>query len=122
MDKGFRILEELIRAASFRHKVLASNIANTDTPGYKAKDVDFKGIVGEEMLKLKTTDPRHIKSGSGSASAELKAEPREPWADGNNVELDIEVAKMTENALLYETGIKLLSSKIKMFKEAVRAR
>ena len=45
MDKGFQLLEEIIKTSAFRHKVLASNIANVDTPGYKAKDVPFK----EEM-------------------------------------------------------------------------
>lgn len=123
MDKGSQILERLLNAVNARHKVLASNISNSDTPDYRAKDIDFKGVFNEETLKLSTTHPQHFQPGVGPAgTGEIKAEPREPWADGNNVEIDIEVAKMTENALLYEAGIKLLSTKMKMFREAIRGR
>jgi flagellar basal-body rod protein FlgB len=123
MDKGFEALERLLQAANVRHRVLASNIANTDTPDYRARDVDFKSIFDEETLKLRVTDPRHLKGpAAGGEDAEIKVQNRDPWADGNNVELDMEVAKMTENALLYETGVKLLSTKMRMFRDALRGR
>ncbi len=124
MDKGFNILERLIQVANIRHRVLASNISNTDTPGYRAKDISFKGFIDEEVTGLATTDPHHIKSASGGSDieGEMMVETTLSWGDGNNVELDMEMAKMTENALLYEAGIKLLSTKIRMFRNALRGR
>ncbi|GAB4387988.1 MAG: flagellar basal body rod protein FlgB [Thermodesulfovibrionales bacterium] len=123
MDKGFQTLERLLEAAGARHRVLASNIANSDTPGFRARDIDFKKVMGEETMKLQVTDPGHIQpAGAAGAPGEITAEPRDPWADGNNVELDIEVASMTENALLYEAGVSLLSTKMRMLRNALGGR
>lgn len=119
MSDGFSILERVVLQAGVRSGVLASNIANVDTPNYKARDVSFGQVLGTEM-GLATTDPQHL-SGSGTGVA---GEPRtgdaQPWADGNNVELDQEVAKMTENAMFFQAGVTLLSKKVQMFKNALR--
>ncbi len=116
---GFRMLEQLIQFSSMRHGVLASNIANVDTPNYKAKDMNFKQTFDAEM-KLMTTKPEHIKTVSTGMSNEIKTETSTIWADGNNVELGMEVAKITENAMLFQAGISMLSTKIRMFKNALR--
>jgi flagellar basal-body rod protein FlgB len=50
----------------------------------------------------------------------MVSEETQPWADGNNVELDLEVAKMTENALVHQAGLTMLTTKIRMFKNALR--
>lgn len=123
MDNGFEKLERLIHAANFRHRVLTSNIANIDTPGYKARDVNFGDLLNDEIVVLATTAPRHIKSGSGITGArEVASHDVQSWNDKNNVELDTEVAKMTENGLLYEAAVKLFATKVKIFKNAVRGR
>ena len=119
MNDGFTILNRLIRATGFRNQVLSSNIANVDTPGYKAKDVKFDQILGSEM-QLKVTDPRHLNGGGPGSSAELTAAEAQSWVDQNNVELDMEVAKMTENSMLYQTSVQMLSKKISMYKNAIK--
>jgi flagellar basal-body rod protein FlgB len=119
MDKNFEILHGILNAASKRQKVISSNIANADTPGYKAKDVKFNNFLGKEMKVLKT-DPKHLGSENRSGSGNYTIEETPSWGDQNNVEINIEVAKMTENALLHESAIKILSSKIKMFKSAIK--
>jgi flagellar basal-body rod protein FlgB len=116
---SFRILEQLIQFTNMRHGVLTSNIANADTPGYKAKDVSFKQTLNDEM-ELRTTNVRHIKTGGSGSSGEVENGTANAWADGNTVELDMEVAKMTENSMLYQAGISMLSTKIRMFKTALR--
>ena len=123
MDNSFSLLENLINFTNKRHKVLASNIANIDTPDLRAKDWRFRKIFSEEVLRLTHTHERHITSESDK-SKKNKAilENDLIWGDRNNVELDIEMAKITENALLSEAGIKLLSTKIRMFKDAVKRR
>ena len=116
---GFNILEQLIHLTNKRHGVIASNIANTDTPNYKAKDIKFKQTLDAE-IELITTNAGHIKTGNSNLSEEVESEMTKPWADGNNVEMDKEVAKMTENSILFQAGISMLSTKIRMFKNALR--
>ena len=121
MDKGFKVLHGLLKAANMRQKVISSNIANADTPGYKARDVKFNNLLGKEMSVLKT-DPKHMSSENQSGgSGKFTIEENLSWGDGNNVELNVEVAKMTENSLLHEAAIRVLSSKIKMFRSAIKA-
>ncbi|MBI5056690.1 MAG: flagellar basal body rod protein FlgB [Nitrospirae bacterium] len=122
MDKGFKILEGLVQAANIRQKVISSNIANVDTPGYKAKDVKFNNLLSSEK-KLLTTDPKHVGGANASTvSSTANVEDNLSWEDKNNVELNVEVAKMTENALLHDTAVTILSSKIRMYKNAISRR
>jgi flagellar basal-body rod protein FlgB len=109
----------MVLQTGVRNGVLASNIANVDTPNYKARDVSFGDVLGTEM-GLATTDPKHLSGSSSGATRELRTDETQPWADGNNVELDQEVAKMTENAMFFQAGVTLLSKKIQMFKNALR--
>jgi|Deesub1362A_J573_1020465.scaffolds.fasta_scaffold03834_5 flagellar basal-body rod protein FlgB len=122
MDSTFRILEKIIRAANIRQRVIASNIANADTPGYKAKDVRFNDFLKDQM-RMMATHPRHIKGYNNTdPEAEIIIEPTASWGDKNNVELNVEIAKMTENQLLHDAAIKILSTKIRMFRNAIMTR
>ena len=125
-DKGFETIHKILRVAQYRQKVLSSNIANADTPGYRSKDIaSFGSELGKESAKLQmaATDPGHITPKSSIPEAsELKLTDTEPWEDQNNVELDVEVSKMTENSLLYETGVRLISTRINEFNQAVKGR
>jgi len=119
MSDSMNVLERVVRQASIRNGVLASNIANVDTPNYQAKDVKFSQVLGNEM-SMTITDARHIQTGSAeNKSGEIEEVDGKPWADKNNVEMDQEVAKMTENAMLFQAGITLLKKKIQMFKSAL---
>lgn len=120
MSDGFKVLEGLLYIANARHGVIASNIANVDTPSYRAKDIKFETNLKEEVIALKVTDEKHISNGSLAVAKEARVEENQPWLDENNVELDMEVAKITENALLYQATANMLSSKIKMFKSVLR--
>ncbi len=120
MDKGFTVLHKILMAANERQKVIASNIANADTPGYKARDVRFGDFLNKE-LKLATTNSGHMKNKQGAGiSVEVVLEDNLSWGDRNNVELNVEVAKMTENTLIHSAAVKILNSKIKMYKMAIK--
>lgn len=122
MDRSFSVLHKIIQAANARQKVIASNIANADTPGYKAKDIKFSNFLKKEV-KLAATDPKHISSNnSAGVKGKIVSEHNPSWKDRNNVELNVEVAKMTENSLRHDAAIKILNSKIKMFKNAIKGR
>ena len=123
MDQEFRILERITQAADMRQRVIASNIANADTPGYKATDLVFNNILGNEQVKLSTSDPKHIAgSKTNGVNGKLIIEDNPSWGDGNNVELDVEVAKMTENSLIYSAAITIMTAKLQMFKNAIHVR
>lgn len=114
------VLEQIIRQATVRHRVISSNIANVDTPGYKAKDVSFAKVLGNE-LGMATTSPKHLQAaGSTAGGGEIQTDDAQPWLDKNNVEMDQEVAKMTENVLRHQAGVTLLSTRKQMFKTALR--
>jgi flagellar basal-body rod protein FlgB len=120
MADSMTLLQRLLHQAAVRHRVLASNIANVDTPNYRAKDVTFDSVLGGE-IKIAATDPKHMQPMSpGGGSGNVANEESLMWADKNNVEMDQEVAKMTQNAMLYEAGVTMLKRRIQMFKNAMK--
>ncbi|MBI4937468.1 MAG: flagellar basal body rod protein FlgB [Nitrosomonadales bacterium] len=109
-----------LRAA--RQELLASNIANADTPNYKAKDIDFAGALqgalgsGAAKLPVAATAPRHLGGTSGETVLGVPVMYRMPAqasADGNTVEMDVERAQFADNALRYEAGVRFVSDEIK---------
>lgn len=122
MDKELSVLHRIIQSANMRQKVIASNIANADTPGYKAKDVTFGNIL-ENKIKLITTDAGHVKGqNKNGISAKITVNNDPAWGDRNNVLLNAEMAKMTENSLSHDAAVKLLNTRIRMFRSAIRTK
>ncbi len=121
-DIAMKRLEEIIRYTLARHKVLVGNLANADTPHYRAKDLRFESFLNNETLRLKKTSPLHIKTIEAEAKIELIERQEEPWLDKNNVEEDEEIAKITENALLYQAGLKLLNDRFRLYKSILTGR
>jgi flagellar basal-body rod protein FlgB len=120
MGDDFSILEGLLRFTNRRHGLIATNIANADTPDHRIRDLRFEQALEGASLALKATNHAHMGGGGPMVATDMVIEESEPWADGNNVELDMEVAKMTENALLHQAGVTMLTTKIRMFKNALR--
>jgi flagellar basal-body rod protein FlgB len=120
MSDIFKTLERQIHAANVRHGVIASNIANVDTPGYKARDVKFDETLEHATIELRKTSPSHLVGPGEPAGGNVAVDERPSWGDSNNVELDVEVSKMTENAIYFQTAVTLLSKNIQMYKAALR--
>jgi len=105
-----------------RSKAIAQNIANVDVPGYNRKEVVFEEALRKAM-KIKSegtrTHPEHIEIGKKAALKKIKPESHEPYdpsnASGkNNVDIDMEAAKLAENQILYNFSIKFAGfSKLK---------
>lgn len=108
MDKSMEILQRIMDICSYRQKILASNIANADTPNYRAKDIDFKA----ELKKA-------LEMGETSHSI-IEAPTTMPNRDGNTVNIEIEMTKLTETLLLYSSATQLLSTRIRMLKDAIK--
>lgn len=120
MSNGFDMLERLLQAATARHAVIASNISNADTPNYRARDIKFENLLNSATMELTTTNKKHLTGNGTGLAGEISSEVTEQWADKNNVEVDMEVARMTENAMLYQAGVTMLAKKISMYKNALR--
>lgn len=122
-------LAEPLRALDLhaqRGEVLASNIANADTPNYKARDFDFasalRGAMGAaHSVELTRTSSRHLAGPAGGApSAPLRYRvPVQPSIDGNTVELDTELAQFSDNALRYQADLTFMSSYIRQLTTAI---
>jgi flagellar basal-body rod protein FlgB len=101
-----RFWENGVRLYGTRLEVLASNIANADTPNYKARDIDFRQALAQSLSTAKDAQSVAPPIGgrpSGSASPTLLFRmPAQPGVDGNTVELDVERAAFTETAIRYE--------------------
>lgn len=111
-----------------RSKLIASNIANVDTPGYKAKDLKFHRILAENVekgdLEIKRTHFKHITSAGttetpGSISYEVVESPAPGRPDGNNVNIDEEMLKLTENNIQYNVSVQLLSKRLRQINDAI---
>jgi flagellar basal-body rod protein FlgB len=108
-----------------RAKVLASNIANADTPNYQAKDFDFRQALSEATAQSAAaparTHPAHL-AGSGADSPTPTLQYRQPLQaalDGNTVDLDTERAAFAENSIRYEATLRFLNSQIKTMLTAI---
>lgn len=128
-DKALGSHEKALLFQSRRTAILASNIANADTPGYKARDIDFKDTLQQAKFssgfafRLKTTDPAHFKSIQSDilSGVEVKYRtPSQPSLDGNTVELQRELAAFAENAIKYQATLKFLGGRFKGIRAAIR--
>ena len=110
--------------------MLSSNIANADTPNYKARDFDFRtamqtAMEGSKRLadtSLTLTSVRHIpaKAVSQGPTDLLYRLPYQPSMDGNTVEMDVERVQFADNTLHYQSSMQILSSRIKGMMAAIQ--
>lgn len=128
-DKALGSHEKALLFQARRTAILASNIANADTPGYKAKDINFKSALKQansstaSATQLKTTHSRHIGRSAPGAFAGIEMEYRTPAQsslDGNTVELQREQAAFAENAVRYQATLKFLGGRFKGIRAALR--
>lgn len=124
-DSTFRLLEATLDVASARHGLIASNIANVDTPGYKAKDIAFQK---ELQVALELTGQGDAAPGSsGRFEYKTVMTPRvfevsdvTPRQDGNTVDMDKELGKLSQTTGAFNKTIALYSYKLKLLKAALR--
>lgn len=127
----FGIHEQALQVRARRAQLLADNLANADTPNYKAKDVDWRsalkaakeGLQSSPPLHLARTNARHIDAQGEPAMDEGFVKyrmPTQPALDGNTVETHIEKAQFMENAIQYQATLDFLNGKIKGVRKALK--
>jgi len=117
--------EQSVKFRALRNQVLSSNIANADTPNYKARDIDFKSVLkgtqGSSLQMTKTSQMHRDAWNTNGASAPLQYRiPMQSTLDGNTVETDVEQAAFAENAVMYRASLAFLNGQINGLRYAIR--
>lgn len=129
LDNALRFHEQALGLRAQRQQVLAGNIANADTPHFKARDFDFASTLKEAMagnkvgdLQLATTAAGHIPGAASGGPARLMYRTEtQSSVDGNTVDMDIERSQFAENSVYYEAGLTFLTGKIKTLMSAMQS-
>ena len=124
-DKALGIHEQALEVRSRRAELLANNLANADTPNYKARDIDFRaalaGYRDSNTIQMEATQPGHIGfTEMGNDFEVLYRTPLQPSLDGNTVDSQQEMARFAKNASDYQASLHFLSSKFRGLKEAIK--
>ncbi len=122
IDKAFSLNEKSLNVRAQRMEVLSRNIANADTPHFKAQDIDFKAVMKSASdAAVVTTNARHLSEGPDQTADGLKYRvPFNVSFDGNTVELPVEQAKFGQYAAEYQTTLSILENRISGIRKALR--
>ncbi|NSL51190.1 flagellar basal body rod protein FlgB [Calidifontibacillus erzurumensis] len=114
-------LENALNYSSIKQKVIANNIANVDTPNYKAQEVSFKSELDQALLKAHRLDERHFEFKQNRQRINVYTKNTTTFNhNGNNVDIDKEMVEMAENQIYYNVLIEQLSGKFTALKEVLK--
>ena len=128
IDNALGVHPQALLLRAQRTEVLARNIANADTPGYKARDIDFNAVLkaqtarGNDTASMARTQDAHIND-PAAAPAETRMQyrlPLMPSLDGNTVEAQVEQAEFAQNSMQYMASLRLLNGKLKGLMTAIK--
>lgn len=131
IDQQLGTLRTAANLRAYRQEVLASNIANADTPYYKARDIDFKaaldGVIsgrGAGSVSMNQTSPRHL-AGAGNANApygaaSLYRTEYQAAVNGNTVNMDVERSAFAENAVQLEASLTFIRQQLTQLQSAIQ--
>jgi len=127
LDQILGFHERALALRAERQQLIASNIANADTPNYKARDIDFRAAMaavqgGGGSGAMARTAARHLSPAGSSASGSplLYRSTVQASVDGNTVDMDVERAQFADNALRYEANLNFISGQIKTMLAAIQ--
>ena len=134
LDKELNYHHQALGVRVARQELLSSNVANADTPHFKAKDIDFTSVLNNKLglaaqgnwggVKLAVTSPQHIRSVTSGSFGDylLYRVPFQPSADGNTVEMDMERTRFADNAIKYDASITFLNNEFRSLVSALQER
>ncbi|MCB5187985.1 flagellar basal body rod protein FlgB [Methylobacillus caricis] len=130
LDAALNFHETALRVRGQRQELLAANIANADTPGYKARDINFADTFKQALagidhsgLSAATTNSAHLQANApsnGQPGGVMFRSIIQGSVDGNTVDMDVERTQFADNALRYEASITMISGQIKKMLAAVQ--
>ncbi|KIL47711.1 flagellar basal body rod protein FlgB [Jeotgalibacillus campisalis] len=117
-------LERGLSYSAIKQKVIADNVANVDTPGYKSKDVNFKTVLQDEMKmtssKSQSSDPRHFALDLAEGSVKIQKRNFSYRENGNGVDMDREMANLATNQIYHDALIERISGKFGSLNTVIR--
>jgi len=129
LDSYLGVQTQALNVGSKRMEVLADNLANVDTPNYKARDIDFKAALAQAgsadaPLALTTTSAGHVGGTSANGDADTTGAlkyrtPLAPSLDGNTVDAQLEQAAFADNTVRYQATLTFLSARLKNLMTAI---
>lgn len=123
IDAGVAPIANHLRHRAARNSAIAANIANIDTPGYKAVDVTFKSALEEAGVRMDRTNPNHLNhSGLSSGGFDVVEIGGDPRRDGNDVNIDHEMVQLAQNQLEYRFLARSLARRFNKLREAITGR
>lgn len=120
-DGTLRLLSKAVGLGWMRHGLIASNLANVETPGFVPKDLDFRAELSRAMgsgFRLTKTHPLHLDPPGQGGPLVLEV-PEKPGPDGNMVNLEQEAVKLAQNQLLYNAFLRMLAGKFEKLKYTI---
>ncbi|HEU4618213.1 MAG TPA: flagellar basal body rod protein FlgB [Gammaproteobacteria bacterium] len=127
IDAAFGIHTRALAVGAKRLELIAGNLANSDTPGFKARDIDFREVLqgetdsGLQPLSLRTTEAGHQAGGAASLDGEaLYRVPNHPSLDGNTVDTELEQSAFAEATVRYQASLDFLAGRIDALRKALR--
>lgn len=127
------LIGRALEASSLRQEVIANNIANADVPGFKRSEVRFEDLLRQHLAASRSTftgirtDPRHLHIGGPRSALAVRPEIRQDDStsmnhNGNNVDLDYEMALMARNQIYYNTLVQMVNGKFAKLRTAIDGR
>lgn len=118
---------KLLDLTAYRHKLIAGNVANSMTPGYAAREIDFKDEIDNALgsgrtLAMKTTSTKHLGNTGPNREIKVIEHAAESDEDLNGVDIDTEVTNMAVNQMRYTIGARILRKKMDFLRSAIRGR
>ena len=120
--------ETALKLRTYRQEVLGNNLTNSDTPNFKARDIDFASVLQNQLngisdassLKLARTNQNHLPGTSQVDDPKLLYRtPNQPSMDGNTVDADVELSEFTKNSVFTQSALTLLTGTIKSRMSAI---
>ena len=128
-DRNLEMLSKSMELRTRRNSMIAANVANRETPGYRAQDLVFekeleKAVYSEKPGPLNISDPRHFDGTQREPIGDVEGTQinsfnPDPRMDGNTVDLDKEMAKLAENQLMYQASVRSVNWKFRLLKSAI---
>ncbi len=132
LDNTVNFLHQALNIRVARQELLSSNIANADTPKFKAKDIDFSSVLrdrlsssGANQTGLTTTSPMHINTNNSKGilgEHTLYRVPLQPSADGNTVDMDVERTRFADNSIKYDANLTFINGQFRGLLSAIQER
>lgn len=122
IDKTIGLHAQSLSVRSQRTQLLAENLANADTPGYKARDIDFRALMSNAQpgpVRMANTAAGHLAADDAPRFEPLYRVPLGPSLDGNTVTAHVEQASFAENAVRYQASLMFLNRKLSGLRAAM---